>query len=217
VKPVVVTPAEKKERASRLIDTILAANRMLSGSVDDTLITVLMAPADTLPQITTAAEGMLSQFDAGIYNFATTVHAYGNTAQIIVSVDETIGHYADWLSIPAWHIRKLNNMSGRSDIRIGRRLAIPGDTNAIATFNRKRLEYHMAVEEDFYGQFKVASVKSYTLRRGEALWDICNSEEAIPMWLMQKYNKNLDLGSLMPGAIIYIPVVEEKVAEGYAP
>jgi hypothetical protein len=164
----------------------------------------------------TPAQGLLSQFDADIYAFATTIHAYGNTAQITVSVDETIGHYAEWLGIPAWRIRQLNNMSGRSDIRIGQRLAIPGDTAAVAMFDQRRLEYHLAVEEDFYGQYKVATVKPHELRRGEALWDICNGEEAIPMWLMQKYNKNIDLGRLMPGATIYIPVIEEKTAADYA-
>jgi membrane-bound lytic murein transglycosylase D len=138
-----------------------------------------------------------------------TLSPVGNTAGITVSVDETIGHYADWLGIPTYRIRQLNRMGGRSDIRINRPLMVPAGQPLLEKFVKARLEYHMAIEEDFYSRYKVIDLKQKTIRRGETLWDICNGQD-LPLWLFKKYNKQLDLGKLMPGALAWIPVIEEK-------
>jgi hypothetical protein len=219
-KPAVVesvksTPAVKKPDSGivKKPESGKPATAPAARPVEDTLAAVLSAKADTLPQA--AAVGVLPGFDAEVYHLDANVHAYGNTAQITVSIDETIGHYADWLGIAAWHIRRLNNMGNTSNIRIGQRLAIPGTPAAIDAFNQRRLEYHMAVEEDFYSQFKVAEVKPHTLARGETLWDICNGEEPVPLWLLQKYNKHTDLGNLVPSVTIWIPAIVEKGAADF--
>jgi membrane-bound lytic murein transglycosylase D len=175
----------------------------------DTLAAILSAKADTLPQIVRSGLGR-QQFDAALYNLDATIQNYGNTAHITVSIDETIGHYAEWLGIPTYRIRQLNSMSGNSSIRIGQRLAIPGDGALIAAFSQRRLEYHLALEEDFYGQYKVVDVKAHPLVRGETLWDICNGEDSMPLWLLHKYNKQIDLGNLMPGTTIWLPIIAEK-------
>ena len=73
----------------------------------------------------------------------------------------------------------------------------------------------MALEEDFYGQYKVADVRARAIRRGETLWDICYSEELVPLWLLKKYNKQLDLGTLTSGMDIWIPVVEERTENDF--
>ena len=155
-------------------------------------------------------------FDVSVYNLETTLSPSGNTATIRVSVDETIGHYADWLGVPTYRIRALNRLGPRSAIRIGGTLAIPADAEALARFVKARLEYHMALEEDFYVRFKVADVRDRTVKRGEALWTICSEPDQIPLWLFAKYNKNADLSTLMPGMRVRIPVIEEKTERDIA-
>ena len=159
--------------------------------------------------------GIASSFDVSLYNLDVTLSPVGNTAELHVSVDETIGHYADWLGIPTYRIRKLNDMGRTSDIRLNKRLLIPNEhQDALEKFVAARLEYHMAIEEDFYAQYRVADLKKYVIKRGQTLWDLCNeTENPIPLWLFKKHNKQLDLGKLIPGMTVWIPVIEEGPAE----
>jgi membrane-bound lytic murein transglycosylase D len=156
------------------------------------------------------------KFDISIYNLDVAISPAGAAAEITVSIDETIGHYADWLGIATSKIRKLNNMGSGSDIRINKHITIPVlQKDMIDQFIESRLEYHMAIEEDFYSQYKVSDVKSHAIQKRETLWDITNqsdNENALPLWLFKKYNKHLDLNTLVPGTIVWIPVIVEKSA-----
>lgn len=156
------------------------------------------------------------KFDISIYNLDITISPVGAAAELTVSIDETIGHYADWLGVATSKIRKLNNMGRGSDIRINKHLTIPVvQKDMIDQFVEARLEYHMAIEEDFYSQFRVSDVKSHTIQKKETLWDMCNQsdiENAMPLWLFKKYNKHIDLNTLVPGTIVWIPVISEKSA-----
>lgn len=155
-------------------------------------------------------------FDVSIYNLDATPSSDGSTAEITVSIDETIGHYADWLGIPTSQIRRINNMGRGSDIRINKKLIIPvKQKEVLDQFIQSRIEYHIAIEEDFYLQYKVSDVKQHILKKNQTLWDICNDSEndnIIPLWLFKKYNKHLDLNFLMPGTVLWIPVIAEKGA-----
>ena len=182
----------------------------------DSLKEIAFAPAIAEPVKTTAEKpGIAPDFDVSIYDLDAVLSSGGTNATIVVSVDETIGHYADWLGIPTWRIRKLNDMGRRSNIRINRKLHIPVDRpDALEQFAAARLEYHMAIEEDFYTQYTVGDVQPYKLKRGEALWDICNNNEnPLPLWLFKKYNRQLDLGTLPAGTQVWIPQVRERTDE----
>ena len=106
-------------------------------------------------------------------------------------------------------------MGRGSTIRINQELTIPLDKEALEQFNRRRLEYHMALEEDFYSQYKITELKVKIIQRGETLWDICNEDGIIPLWLLKKYNKHIDIGLLFPNMKIWLPVVEEKTEKDY--
>ncbi|MBN1308076.1 MAG: transglycosylase SLT domain-containing protein [Chitinispirillaceae bacterium] len=185
-------------------------------ALSDSLQEIAFAPALVEP-IKTAAErpSIAPNFDVTIYDLDAVLSPVGTTAKITVSVDETIGHYADWLGIPTWRIRKLNDMGRTSAIRINRPLLVPIDRpDALEQFAAARLEYHMAIEEDFYTQYTIADVTASTLRRGETLWDLCNNNEnPLPLWLFKKYNRHLDLTKLFAGSEVWIPQVRERTTE----
>ena len=226
--PLPVAPVRKETKLSMKVKALVQSVRKIAppavepatvpekkaqptGPLADSLKEIAMTAAVPAPQTASSVKpSVFPKFDVDVYNLETTLSADGSTAQIRVSTDETIGHYADWLGIPTYRIRQLNRMGGRSDIRINSPILIPADQPALGIMMQTRLEYHMAIEEDFYGRFKVTDVKQKALRRGEALWDICNGPDPIPLWLLEKYNKQLDFGKLMPGAALWIPVVEEK-------
>ena len=59
-------------------------------------------------------------------------------------------------------------------------------------FKARRLEYHMALEEDFYNQYEIVAVRERKVRYGETLWSICSNGSSegsgeIPIWLFKKY------------------------------
>ena len=185
--------------------------------IADSLKEIVMARADTLPKFAKAGKpGLIPVFDVSVYSLEATLSPEGTTARIKVSVDETIGHYADWLGVPTSVIRQLNRLGARSEIRTGGPLLIPVGQDLLARFVKARLEYHMALEEDFYSRYKVADVKPRIIRRGETLWNICNDTDQIPLWLFAKHNKDADLGTLMPGMRVWIPVIEEKTERDIA-
>jgi membrane-bound lytic murein transglycosylase D len=187
---------------------------VLKEVVADSLKDIALAAATEERVDKTTRPQTQVNFDVSIYNLDLTMSPVGNSAEIVVSVDETIGHYAEWLDIATWKIRKLNNMGRGSDIRLNKKLQLPIEQkDMVEKFIETRLQYHMAIEEDFYSQYKVADVKSRIVKKGESLWDICNqsdNENALPLWLFKKYNKHLDLNALMPGTTIWIPVIAEK-------
>lgn len=180
--------------------------------ISESLKVVALSPAIDNTDVSPAAKPSLTpEFDVSLYNLDVVLSSVGNVAELAVSIDETIGHYADWLKIPTWRIRKLNDMRN-SDIRINSKLRIPIDRqDALEMFAAARLEYHMAIEEDFYTQYMVTDVKPYLIKRGQTLWDLCNEgDNPIPLWLFKKYNKQLDLSKLMPGTTVWIPVIGEN-------
>ncbi len=186
-------------------------------TISDSLRDVAMAKADTLPEFSKGGTpAVIPAFDVSSYNLEATLSPAGDIARIKVSVDETVGHYADWLGVPAVRIREMNRLGPRSEIRINGLLSIPADPEQLARFVKARLEYHMAIEEDFYTRYKVADVRQKIVKRGEALWSMCNEQDQIPLWLFAKYNKNTDLSMLMPGTRVWIPVIEEKTERDIA-
>lgn len=185
----------------------------LETQLSDSLEEIAFTPALVEPVEKSLKKPRITQnFDVSIYDLDAVLSSAGNSAEIIVSVDETIGHYADWLGIPTWRIRRRNDMGRRSSIRINQRLDIPIDRpDALEQFASARLEYHMAIEEDFYSQFTVTDAVSHKLKRGEALWDICNNtDNPIPLWLLRKYNRHIDLNRLQAGVELWIPQIREK-------
>ncbi len=187
--------------------------------ISDSLKAVAMTPAVDNPGSGPSQRPFLSSdFDVSLYNLDVVLLSSGNSAELVVSIDETIGHYADWLKIPTWRIRKLNDMRN-SDIRINSKIRIPIDRqDALETFAAARLEHHMALEEDFYTQYMVVDVKPMAIKRGQTLWHLCNeADNPMPLWLFKKYNKHLDLNKLMPGTTVWIPLIEENVSGIYNP
>lgn len=196
-------------------ETVVAA---ADTTISDSLREIVMAPADTVARATvTRRPSMLTRFDVETYGLETMLSPASDMAEITVSIDETIGHYADWLSIPTWRIRRLNRMRGRSTIHLGQKLNIPVEgSEALEEFAQRRLEYHMAIEEDFYTRYKIVDVKHHRIRRGETLWDICNEDGITPLWLFKKYNKHIALDRLSVGTTVWIPVIDEKTEEDLA-
>jgi membrane-bound lytic murein transglycosylase D len=128
---------------------------------------------------------------------------------IRVEVEETLGHYADWLEIPTWEIRRLNGFKYGKIIRINQPIKIPLHQVTKEKFEENRFEYHKELAEDFFASYRVEKVQTYTIKRGDNIWTLANQEFEVPLWLIKKYNADLDFNALVPAQKVLIPIIEK--------
>ena len=154
------------------------------------------------------------EFDPLAYDFdmtksGTRVH------RITVEVDETLSHYAEWSRTSPSALRRLNRLGGRSPIRQGQKFLLPLPEDAAMQFHLQRIRFHQAIEEDLYGNYKVASETDYKIERGDTIASICRKLE-IPFWLLRKYHPRIARTQLAVGEIIRVPVLA-PLREGVEP
>jgi membrane-bound lytic murein transglycosylase D len=128
---------------------------------------------------------------------------------VIVQAAETIGHYAEWLDVRASQLRQLNRMSLATPVVVGRKVKLDFSKVTPDQFEARRVEYHRALQEAFFTQFRIKGTSEHTIKRGESVWVLAQQRYNIPIWLLRQYNPDLDLGSLQPGARLVIPLVED--------
>jgi membrane-bound lytic murein transglycosylase D len=129
---------------------------------------------------------------------------------IRVEPEETLGHYAEWLRIPTSEIRRLNGFPYGKVLVLNQSVKIPLFRVTKEEFEQARLEYHQEIQEDFSSVYTIESVKMYRVKNGENIWTLCNDVFGIPLWLMKKYNPDVDLYSLRRSQTLAIPVLEKR-------
>lgn len=127
---------------------------------------------------------------------------------VIVQAAETLGHFAEWLDVRAATLRQLNRISYATPVVIGRKLKLDFSKVSVDQFEARRAEYHRALQEAFFTQFRIKGTTDHVIKRGESVWVLAQQRYNIPIWLLRQYNPDVDLGSLQPGARLVIPVVE---------
>jgi membrane-bound lytic murein transglycosylase D len=129
---------------------------------------------------------------------------------IEVQVEETLGHYAEWLEISAGEIRRLNGFRYGKPIRINESIVIPLRRVTKADFEEKRFEFHKELAEDFFASFRVEKVQTYIIKRGDNIWTLSQEQFEVPLWLIKKYNAHLDFNALHPSQKLLVPIIEKN-------
>ena len=131
--------------------------------------------------------------------------------QISVEVEETLGHYADWLGVATWEIRKLNGFSYGRAIHLGQKIKIPLHRVTREEFEEKRFEYHEEMSQDFFASYRIEKVEAYFIKRGDNIWSLSRDEFEVPLWLIRRFNADLNFNALVPSQKLLIPVIQKKV------
>ncbi len=129
--------------------------------------------------------------------------------RIQVEVEETLGHYAEWLEVSASEIRRLNGLRYGRPIRINDSIKIPLGRVTKEVFEEKRFEFHKELAEDFFASFRIEKVQTYTVRRGDTIWTLSTEKFEVPLWLIKKYNAHLNFSALHPSQKLVIPIIEK--------
>jgi membrane-bound lytic murein transglycosylase D len=141
-------------------------------------------------------------------------YAVTSDGRITVQAAETLGHYADWLEIPTNRLRRLNRMSFRTPVTIGRRTKLDFSKVSAEQFEQRRLEYHHTLQEEYFDAFEVTGTDFHVLRSGDTLWQLAEVRYKLPVWLLRQYNPTLDFGALQSGTRMVIPVISPREGRG---
>ncbi len=141
-------------------------------------------------------------------------YAVSGGNRITVQAEETLGHYAEWLEVRPNTLRRLNRMKAGTPVQIGHSAKLDFTHVTPEVFEQRRLEYHLALQEAFFEAYVVSGTESHVLKRGETLWFLSQHKFDVPVWLLRQYNPDLDFGSLRPGTLMVIPVVEPREGRG---
>ncbi len=179
-------------------------------AVGDTLASAALEEAVPEPKQKNGKPEISTHFDAEVYDLGMTVAPGALSVKIMVAVEETIGHFAEWMAVSAAEIRRMNNLTPGASLAWGRSIQLPiGASSDLKKFEVSRLEYHMAMEEDFFARYVMLDLDKKTIKSGDNLWRICTDAQ-IPLWLLKKYNRSQNLNNLRPGNQLWIPRVAAK-------
>ena len=131
---------------------------------------------------------------------------------IRVAAAETLGHYAEWLGVSAAKVRSINKMKFAKPVLIGHRIKLEFGRVSREEFEEKRREYHVELQATYFAEHRIIGTEVYIVRRGDALWNVTQRFDQLPIWLLQQYNPDVDLADLKPGTQIVMPRVENVVA-----
>lgn len=137
-------------------------------------------------------------------------YSVDKNSTIEIQAAETLGHYADWLGLKASHLRKINRMSYRSKLIIGKRILLDFSRVGPQEFEAKRIDYHKRLEDDFFARKQIVGTRQYRIKRGDSLWVIANKRSQAPLWLIRQHNPDIDFATLKPGDAIVLPLIQDK-------
>jgi membrane-bound lytic murein transglycosylase D len=138
--------------------------------------------------------------------FADLAVARDDTIRVIS--EETLGHYADWLGVTAARLRSLNRLRAGQPVLLGRRLKLDFSRVSRADFEQKRREFHVDLQSRYFEDWRIVGTEAYVVQRGDSAWAISQRHGAVPAWLLQQYNPDVDLGELRAGTQLIVPRVQ---------
>ena len=135
-------------------------------------------------------------------------YSVASNSTIEIQASETLGHYADWLELKAWDIRRLNSMQYRDPVIIGDRLRLSFSEVSAEEFERRRRDFHSTLQQRFFGNYRIQRVETYKIRRNDNIGAIARRRYSTPIWLLRQYNPELDFNRIQIGQEIDFPILE---------
>ena len=72
-----------------------------------------------------------------------------------------------------------------------------------------RQDYHRELQASYFAAHRIVGTEVYIARSGDSVWTLTQHTAALPLWLLQQYNPDVDFAALRPGTQIVMPRVEE--------
>ena len=187
-----------------LADAFLQMQRRNTAALKDEAAAPVKSPH---PSQKTILSADVVQGQLAVTRIAT--HRGRPTGRIQVEVEETLGHYAEWLEVSASEIRRLNGLRFGRPLRIHESIRIPLRRVTKEAFEERRFEFHKELAENFFASFRVEKIQTYTVQRGDSIWTLSREKFEVPLWLIKKYNAHQDFSALQPSQQLRIPIIQK--------
>jgi membrane-bound lytic murein transglycosylase D len=135
--------------------------------------------------------------------------AVGRDDTIRVVAGETLGHYAEWLGTSASRLRVLNGLRPAQPVNFGATLKLDFSNVPRERFEEQRRVFHQRLQSEFFETRRITGTEVYVVRRGDTLAAVLGRFSAVPVWLLQQYNPDVDLAALRAGSQLVVPRVAE--------
>jgi membrane-bound lytic murein transglycosylase D len=188
-------------QASEAIAVELALVDTVAVDIDAVAEEVATATNDNTPVESDAELAEALSADPADYSVASD-------DSIEVQATETLGHYADWLAVRAWDVRRLNGMAYSDPVIVGKRLTLSFTKVSRPEFERRRKDYHSTLQREFFAQYRIRDVEEYTIRRNENIGTIARNRYSAPLWLVRQYNPELDFNRIQIGQKVVFPLLQ---------
>jgi membrane-bound lytic murein transglycosylase D len=213
--PVPLAPPKSKAPASGAIPAVVA---QIESARDAKAVAVVGRPATHAEPVTAAQADALGPSLGPAIETPQSAdpmdYSIAANGTIAVAAEETLGHYAEWLGTSAARLRQINKMKFGKPVLIGRRIKLEFDKISQDDFEQQRREYHRVLQASYFAAHRIVGTETYTVRRGDSLWTVTQRSGQLPVWLIQQYNPDVDIGEMRAGVEIVVPKVEEVTASG---
>ena len=190
-------------RLQEIDEDMLLATRTLSETrgPEQSATTDLIEPeiSDFL-QITVDSSSILDS-DPSDYSVALD-------STVVLQASESIGQLANWLEIPTWDIRRLNDMSFRDEVVIGTKVRIAFVKVSQAEFENRRRDFHSTLQQDFFDTFTIRGSEEYEIKREDNINRLALNRYSTPLWLVRQYNPGINFSSVYVGQRVVFPLLE---------
>jgi membrane-bound lytic murein transglycosylase D len=140
-------------------------------------------------------------------------YTVASNGTIGVQPNETLGHYAEWLGLRASRLRSINDLSYGEPLVVQQRLRLDFSNGRPEAFERVRIEYHRALQEEFFAHWEIEGTMTHRVGPGDSLWVLSKRRFDVPIWLLRQYNPDIDLNALSAGTRLTIPTLRERNQE----
>jgi membrane-bound lytic murein transglycosylase D len=207
-------PAEATTSKSKIKNFKLSVNRQGESSAKQQIKKELKieraVPEGTL-KVATKTNKRLNKNRPAFMPVSFSSKSQESIGTITVDFDETLSHYAEWSLLSVRELRKINRIGKNAEITVNRKLRVSFAKTNPEKFEERRQEYHKAIQEDFFNNYDISKLTIRSVEKGETLWEICNNNYTIPLWLLSSYNSEKNIKALAVGEPIIIPVISPKV------
>jgi len=140
-------------------------------------------------------------------------YTVASNGTIHVQPNETLGHYAEWLGLRASRLRSINDLSYGEPLVVEQKLRLDFSNTSPEDFERVRIEYHRALQEEFFTHWEIEGTRVHRVGPGDSLWVLSKRRFDVPIWLLRQYNPDIDLNALSTGTRLTIPRLRERHRE----
>ena len=153
------------------------------------------------------ASALLSDQVRNLLNSDPSNYEVAPNGSIVVQASETLAQLASWLGLRTWELERLNDLTIRDKLAIGKTLQLNFRRVSIRDFDKTRRNYHAQLQRAFFEDYEIKGAEEYEVARGDNIQRIAELQFSVPLWLTRQYNPDLDLTRVRVGQKITFPIV----------